>query len=92
MSLINCMIDPKKYSEKPKDKEYSAKHMGHSNTIDARIKRSSYHQLTDKELADHIGKGQVYLPGHLISRKNSRSKDNMQNINTFSLDIDNDNL
>lgn len=81
MMRINCIIDNTQYKSKPSGPDYAG--------INNRMKQAQEQQLTVVELAHHIENGCTYLAGHFIDRSIGRKKENIKNINIFSLDIDN---
>lgn len=78
---FNCIIDNKGYKEKPKGYE--------AGSISNRLSKAKEESLGLEEFKAAIELGKTYLSGHLIDKSKGRTKDNIHNINFFSLDVDN---
>lgn len=78
---LNCVIDGRQYKSKPRGAEFGA--------ISRRLETTPGQSLSIEEFVQHLKQGRSYLSGHLTSKSMGRVKENINNINFFSLDVDN---
>lgn len=78
---FNCIIDNKSYEKKPKGYE--------AGLISNRLAKAKERSLGLVEFKEALELGKTYLSGHLKDKSKGRTKDNIHNINFFSLDVDN---
>ena len=82
--MLNCIFDTREYKSKPTKFE-----MG---TISKNIIRQDSQNLSLEDFLMSIKQGRSYISGSLIDATLGRKQANIQNINFFSLDVDNHDL
>lgn len=78
---LNCIVDTKGYKAKPKGYEIGS--------ISNRLSEGKEQSLSLDEFKKELEKGKTYIAGHFKNRSIGREKNNMNNMNFFSLDVDN---
>ena len=78
---LNCIVDTKGYSTKPKGYEIGS--------ISNRLSEGKEQSLSLDEFKAELEQGKTYIAGHFKDRSIGREKSNMKDMNFFSLDVDN---
>lgn len=78
---LNCIFDNREYKQKPQGQEFGA--------ISRRLEARPGKNISVEEFKNELEKGKSYLSGSFIDRSKGRKADNIENINFFSLDVDN---
>ncbi len=79
--LFNCIVDNKVYTVKPTGYEIGL--------ISNRLSKGQELKLSIDEFKAELEKGKTYLSGYIKDKSIGRKKNNIININFFSLDVDN---
>lgn len=79
--LFNSIFDKVEYKSKP--------NKGEQGPITNRMAASEPVLIDVMEFATNIAKGKTYVSGNLIDKSRGIRKENIENINFFSLDVDN---
>lgn len=78
---LNCIVDTRGYKAKPKGYEIGS--------ISNRLSEGEEQSLSLDEFKAELEQGKTYIAGHFKNRSKGREKNNMKNMNFFSLDVDN---